>query len=165
MAKNAIKQLQKGKNCAKVPKNDQKSLWYTKNILQLDPPLQCHPEVHPKCLLSTKKLARENQKMSKTAKKGWFCLSKCVFFRLFSNPSCWPVREVCSRPINFNRGFWFHGDMTETKPPLFRIFSKNFNIFTNQNMIGVIAPKLRILQSKCIKPTLKCTDWGPICTY
>ena len=54
-------------------------------MLQLDPPCQCHPEVHPKCLLSTKKLARKKQKMSKTAKKGDFVrqnspLRKCFFF-------------------------------------------------------------------------------------
>ena len=28
-----------------------------------------------------------------------------------------------------------------------------------------IAPQLRVLWSKCIKPNLKCTDWGPISTY
>ena len=42
----------------------------------------------------------------------------------FSHPSCWPVREVCSRPQNINRGFWFNGDLTRTNPnPPFSIFS------------------------------------------
>ena len=37
-------------------------------MLQLDPPGQCHPDVHPKFLLSTQKWAGKKQKRSKTAK-------------------------------------------------------------------------------------------------
>ena len=61
------------------------------------------------------------------------------FFRLFSHPSSWPVREVRFGPPNFNRGLRFHGDMTETKSPIFTIFIKNINFFTDQDMIKAIA--------------------------
>ena len=61
------------------------------------------------------------------------------FFRLFSHPSSWPVREVRFGPPNFNRGLRFHGDMTETKSPIFTIFIKNINFFTDQDMIEAIA--------------------------
>ena len=33
----------------------------------------------------------------------------------------------------------FHGDMTETKSPIFKIFIKNINFFTDQDMIEAIA--------------------------
>ena len=36
-------------------------------MLKLDPPGQCHPDVHPKYLLSTQKWAGKKQKRSKTA--------------------------------------------------------------------------------------------------
>ena len=61
------------------------------------------------------------------------------FFRLFSHPSSWPVRKVRFGPPNFNRGLRFHGDMTETKSPIFTIFIKNINFFTDQDMIEAIA--------------------------
>ena len=80
-------------------------------MLQLDPPGQCHPEVHPKYLLSTQKWARKNKKRSKTAKssqKGDFArqnspLRKC-FLRLFSCPSSPSVRASRFAPPNFDRG-------------------------------------------------------------
>ena len=49
MAENALKQLKKN----------------TLNMFQLDPPGQCQPEVHPKCLFSTQKWARKNKKRPK----------------------------------------------------------------------------------------------------
>ena len=80
-------------------------------MLQLDPPGQCHPEVHAKYLLSTQKWNRKNQKRSKTAKssqKGNFArqnlpLRKCCL-RLFSCPSLRPVRTGRFAPPNFDRG-------------------------------------------------------------
>ena len=69
MAKNALKRLQKWENLPKITKNDQKSHWYTWNMLQLDPPGQCHPEIYPKYLLSTQKWARKNKKKVKNGQK------------------------------------------------------------------------------------------------
>ena len=80
-------------------------------MLQLDPPGQCHPDVHPKYLLSTQKYARKNQKSKKrpkVAKKGDFArqISPCrkCFLRLFSCPSSRPVRDSCFTPPNFDQG-------------------------------------------------------------
>ena len=61
------------------------------------------------------------------------------YFRLFSHPSSCPVREARFGPLNFDCGLCFHGDMTETKSPFFTIFEKNFNFFTDQDMIQAIA--------------------------
>ena len=60
-------------------------------------------------------------------------------FDIFLNPSCLPVQEVRFRPPNFDRGFCFDGDMTETKSAILRIFIKNINFFTDQDMIEAIA--------------------------
>ena len=48
-------------------------------------------------------------------------------------------KEVRFRPPNFDRGFCFHGAMTKTKSAILRIFIKNINFFTNQDMIKVIS--------------------------
>ena len=61
------------------------------------------------------------------------------FFCFFSHPSSWPVREVRFGPPNFDRGLGFHGDMTETKSAILRIFIKNIKFFTNQDMIEAIS--------------------------
>ena len=80
-------------------------------MLQLDPPGQCHPDVHAKYLLSTQKLARKNQKRSKMAKssqKGNIARQNSPlrkwFLRLFSCPSSRPVRAGRFAPPNFDRG-------------------------------------------------------------
>ena len=80
-------------------------------MLQLDPPGQCHPDVHAKYLLSTQKLARKSQKRSKMAKssqKGNIArqssLLRIWFWRLFSCPSSRPVRAGRFAPPNFDRG-------------------------------------------------------------
>ena len=80
-------------------------------MLQLDPPGQCHPDVHPKYLLSTQKWAGKNQKRSKTVQSSQKVdfvrqnspLRKC-FLRLFSCPSSQPVRAGRFAPPNFDRG-------------------------------------------------------------
>ena len=59
------------------------------NMLHLDPPGQCHPEAHPKCLLCSQNCARKNQKRSKTAKncqKKWFFSSKFPPQKMFFTP-------------------------------------------------------------------------------
>ena len=80
-------------------------------MLQLDPPGQCHPDVHAKYLLSTQKLARKSQKRSKMAKssqKGNIARQSSLlrrwFLRLFSCPSSRPVRARRFAPPNFDRG-------------------------------------------------------------
>ena len=80
-------------------------------MLQLDPPGQCHPEVHAKYLLSTQKWNRKNQKRSKTAKSSQkvdFARQNSPlrkwFLRLFSCPSSRPVRAGHFAPPNFDRG-------------------------------------------------------------
>ena len=62
-------------------------------MLQLDPPGQCHPEVHPRCLLSTQRLAGKNQKSSKTAKKGYFVRQNSLLRKCFL--CLFPVHLVC----------------------------------------------------------------------
>ena len=62
--------------------------------------------------------------------------SKIRFLRLqFSCIFRWLRRGIprffCSRR--------FHGDMTETKSPIFTFFIKNINFFTDQDMIEAIA--------------------------
>ena len=71
-----------------------------------------------------------------------------MFVSPFLPPSVW---EVCSRPQNFNLGICFHGDMRETKPPLFRILSKSFNLFTDPNMIEAIAQNCAQTKGPTIK--------------
>ena len=80
-------------------------------MLQLDPPGQCHPEVHPKYLLSTQKWDRKKQKRSKTAKssqKGDFARQNSPlrkwFLRLFSCPSSQLIRAGRLAPPYFDRG-------------------------------------------------------------
>ena len=80
-------------------------------MLQLDPPGQCHPAVHPKYLLSSQKWARKNRIRSKTVKssqKGDFARQNSPlrkwFLRLFSCPSSRPVRAGRFPPPNFDRG-------------------------------------------------------------
>ena len=80
-------------------------------MLQLDPPGQCHPDVHAKYLLSTQKLARKSQKRSKMAKssqKGNIARQSSLlrrwFLRLFSCPSSRPVWARRFAPPNFDRG-------------------------------------------------------------
>ena len=121
--------------------NDQKSQWKTLNMIQLDPPGQRHPEVHPKYLLSTQIWTRKNQKRAKTAKrsqKRWFCSSKFPPWKMFFSPfpSCWPVQEICSRPKNFDRGksqkWSFTFQKVEKRAFLYAkiwSFEKNFNFF------------------------------------
>ena len=57
-------------------------------MLQLDPPGQWHPKVHPKLLLSSQKWARKNKKKVKIAKngqkKGDFVRKKTPIRKLFS---------------------------------------------------------------------------------
>ena len=121
-------------------------------MLQFDPFSCWQPEVHPTYLVSTQKWPRNSQKkMAKTAKKsekiakkkGDFAQQNLPlrndFFHLLSTPSSWPVWKVRFGPPNFNRGLRFHGDMTETKSPIFTIFIKNINFFTDQDMIEAIA--------------------------
>ena len=142
-------------------------------MLQLDPPCQCHPEVHPKCLLSTKKFARKKQKMSKTAKKDDFVhqncpLRKCFFFT-FS-----PIHLVAlseSFVLDPKTLIWesVFMEIWEEQYRPFSEFLAKTSIFLPIQIWSKwslkIAPQLRVLWSKCIKPTLKCTDWGPISTY
>ena len=131
-------------------KNCQKWQWNTKNILQFDPFSCWQPGIQPTYLVSTQKWPKNSQKMAKTAqklkkllKKGDFAQQNLPlrndFFRLFSHPSSWPVWEARFGPPNFNRGLRFHGDMTETKSPIFTIFIKNINFFTDQDMIEAIS--------------------------
>ena len=61
------------------------------------------------------------------------------FCHFFFRPSSWHVQEVRLGPLNFVRGFGFHGDMTETKSAILRIFIKNIIFFTDQYMIEAIA--------------------------
>ena len=68
MAENALKQLKKN----------------TLNMFQLDPPGQCQPEVHPKCLFSTQKGARKNKKRPK--KEGDFVRQNSPFKKMFFLP-------------------------------------------------------------------------------
>ena len=96
-------------------KNCQKWQWNTKNILQFDPFSCWQPGIQPTYLVSTQKWPKNSQKMAKTAqklkkllKKGDFAQQNLPlrndFFRLFSHPSSWPVREVRFGPPNFDRG-------------------------------------------------------------
>ena len=50
-----------------------------------------------------------------------------------------PSEKFVLDPTNFNRGLCFHEDVRKTKSPLFRMFSKKLNFFTNHNMIEAIA--------------------------
>ena len=89
-------------------------------------------------------------------------------FCFFPHPSPWPVWKVRFGPPNFNRGLRFHGDLTETKLPIFTIFIKNINFFTDQDMIEAIAQncaKTKAPTKKLIKSTLKYTDRGAFSTY
>ena len=151
MAKNAIKEGIKpkkiAKNDKKIAKNDNETL----NIYCILNPIVVgnlrsikHTWYLPK---NSQKIAKKWQKPPKNQKK----LPKKVdfaqqnlplrndFFHLFSHPSSWPVREVRFGPPNFDCGLCFHGDMTETKSPFFKIFVKNINFFTDQDMIEAIA--------------------------
>ena len=93
------------------------------------------------------KIAKKWQKRPKNRKnckkKGDFAQQNLPlrndFSRLFSHTSSWPVWEVRFGPPNFNRGLRFHGDMTETKSPIFTIFHKNIIFFTDQDMNKAIA--------------------------
>ena len=118
--------------------------------MQFDPFSCWQPEVHPTYLVSTQKWPKNSQKMAKTAKKSKKLPKKDDFAqqnlplrndfsRLFSHTSSWPVWDVRFGPPNFNRGLHFHGDMTEAKLPIFTIFHKNINFFTDQDMIEAIA--------------------------
>ena len=95
-------------------------------------------------LVINQKIGQKKNKKSQKRPKRMILFIKIaplenVSFSHFSHLSCCPVREFCSRPQNFNLGICFHGDMRGTIPPLFRIFGKNFNFFTDPNMIKVIA--------------------------
>ena len=83
------------------------------------------------------------KKIRKIAKIGGFAHQNLPlrndFSRLFSHPSSRPVREVRFVPPNFDRGLRFHGDMTETKSPIFTFFVKNINFFTDLDMIEAIS--------------------------
>ena len=85
-------------------------------MLQLDPPCQCHPEVHPKCLLSTKKWARKNQKMSKTANGD--------LTRTNPNP---PFSEFLAKISIFNNQNLI-GAIAQTKGPMIKMNKTNFEV-------------------------------------
>ena len=98
--------------------------------------------------------------------QNWPLRKDCFCF--FPHPCSWPVWEVRFGPPNFNRGLRFHGDMTETKSPIFTFFIKNINfspikIWSKRSL--KIAPKRSVLRKKLIKATLKYTDWRAFCTY
>ena len=93
---------------------------------------------------SKKKMAKTAKKSKKLKKKrGDFAHQNLPlrndFSRLFSHTSSWPVWEVRFGPPNFNQGLRFHGDMTETKSPIFTFFVKNINFFTDLDMIEAIS--------------------------
>ena len=112
-------------------------------MLQLDPPRQCHPEVHPKCLLSTKNWPEKNKKCQKRPKRVILFVKIPPLENVSFLPFLPSILLPCLRGLfqipNFNLGICFHGDMRGTIPPLFRIFGKNFNFFTDPNIIEVIA--------------------------
>ena len=105
----------------------------TENMCQLDPSGRCHPEVHPKYLISTQKWA---WKSKKKAGNGQNCTAKFspkkLFFPIFSLPIFLACPRCTFWTPNFYGELWFHRDLTKTDLPLFKI-SGNFPI--DQNMI------------------------------
>ena len=82
-------------------------------------------------------------KISKKQKKHDFVWQnsplRYFFCYFFFHPSFWHVQKVRLGPPNFDQGLGFHGDMTETKSAILRIFIKNIIFFTDQYMIEAIA--------------------------
>ena len=93
---------------------------------------------------------QKGQKWPKSAKKGWLCSSKfppSTFFLAFSpNDLAGPSTRFVFDPKIY-RGSCFHGDMTET----FRIFSKNFNFFTDTSLMKAIAQNCAQTKGPTIK--------------
>ena len=106
-----------------------------------------------------KKWQKRPKKSKKMPKKGDFAQQNLHlrndYFLLFSHPSSWPALEARFGPPNFDCGLCFHGDMTKTKSPLFKIFVKNINIKIWSKRSLKIGPKRRLLRKKSIKSTLK----------
>ena len=108
----------------------------------------CGPSLVPG---TYQKMDLKEQKKAQIAKKEDFVQQNPpppIFSPIFPCPSSRPVKDVHSEPLNFYWELCFHGDMTETELPFFRILSKK--IFTDQNMKRSlnIAPKRRVLLSK-----------------
>ena len=136
-------------------------------------PLSMPPWGPSKMLVINQKIGQKKTKMSKTAKKDDFVhqncpLRKCFFFT-FS-----PIHLVALSErfvLDPKTLIWesvFMEIWEEQYHPFSEFLAKTSIFLPIQiwsKWLLKIAPQLRVLWSKCIKPTLKCTDWGPISTY
>ena len=144
-------------------------------MVWLDPPGQCHTEVHPKYFYLSKngpERSKKGQIRQKWQKKGDFV--RQYFPRGFFVVEFLPVHLVGLSErfvLDPKTIIWksvFMEIWLKEYHPLSDCLAKNsfflpIKIWSERSL--KIMHKLRVLRSKYLEPSLKCTDRGPIRTY